>query len=378
MKLGTNELFLNASNAFTGPVSVDQGTLYLRHANALGATSGTTTVATGAVLHLIGSINTPETVYLGGTLASSNGNGRVSGTLAVSNNARFNITGTAQITVGPVSGAATVDKLGSGTLLFTGSGHTHTGAVRVAAGRVIVNGTSRGTRFITTANPTNAVLAGIGTLGDVTLTNTSGVVTLAPGPAGGGPDQLTLSNLVNTYSSNVFACQLNGTNAATPEFDILVVNGTVALGGAQLSLSPTFAPPFGTRFTIVQNDGVDPINGTFGGLPEGATLVASNLTFRISYLGGDGNDVTLTAAPPDGVGQPSNVTQFTQFTNGWMRMIVAGTPAGRYVVEATTNLFPVILWTMVSTNLADSGGLFQFVDAEAPTFPQRFYRVRSP
>ena len=47
--------------------------------------------------------------------------------------------------------------------------------------------------------------------------------------------------------------------------------------------------------TIYGNGGDDAINGTFDNLPEGATLDAgSGLTFRISYTGGDGNDVTLT------------------------------------------------------------------------------------
>src|SRR5262249_20617694 len=41
----------------------------------------------------------------------------------------------------------------------------------------------------------------------------------------------------------------------------------------------------------------DRVAGTFAGLPEGATFVAGGQTFQISYTGGDGNDVALTAIP---------------------------------------------------------------------------------
>jgi hypothetical protein len=36
------------------------------------------------------------------------------------------------------------------------------------------------------------------------------------------------------------------------------------------------------------------VTGMFAGLPEGATFMVSGTQFRISYKGGDGNDVTLT------------------------------------------------------------------------------------
>ncbi|HKS23927.1 MAG TPA: Ig-like domain-containing protein [Thermoanaerobaculia bacterium] len=75
----------------------------------------------------------------------------------------------------------------------------------------------------------------------------------------------------------------------------LTVTGSVALGNAQLDFSsPTYTPPTGTVYTLVSNDGADPVSGTFAGLPEGAVINGSNFTARISYHGGDGNDVTLT------------------------------------------------------------------------------------
>jgi Ca2+-binding RTX toxin-like protein len=74
----------------------------------------------------------------------------------------------------------------------------------------------------------------------------------------------------------------------------------VALGGAilDLSLLAGFVPAVGTAFTIVDNDGSDAVSGTFAGLAEGAILDAGSVLFSISYEGGDGNDVVLTATAP--------------------------------------------------------------------------------
>src|SRR4029077_4912461 len=59
-------------------------------------------------------------------------------------------------------------------------------------------------------------------------------------------------------------------------------------------------------FMIIANDGVDPVVGAFAGLPEGATVTASGKPFRISYAGGTGNDVVLTALTPPNT-PPSNL-----------------------------------------------------------------------
>lgn len=51
----------------------------------------------------------------------------------------------------------------------------------------------------------------------------------------------------------------------------------------------------GDTFTIIDNKGIHPVEGTFKDLPEGAEITAGGVTFKISYVGGDGNDVVLTA-----------------------------------------------------------------------------------
>ena len=53
----------------------------------------------------------------------------------------------------------------------------------------------------------------------------------------------------------------------------------------------------GDTFTIIDNKGSHPIEGTamFKDLPEGAEITVDGAIFKISYVGGDGNDVVLTA-----------------------------------------------------------------------------------
>ncbi len=82
------------------------------------------------------------------------------------------------------------------------------------------------------------------------------------------------------------------------------VTGTVTLGDGSANgvfLNPNFQPnvtsvPAGD-IVIIDNDGTDPVVGTFTGRPEGSHFIVNGLTYYISYHGGDGNDVVLSATP---------------------------------------------------------------------------------
>ena len=113
------------------------------------------------------------------------------------------------------------------------------------------------------------------------LTSTGGVIAVFDGATESG--NLTLD------SASQFVVTANSAAHAP-----LSVTGSVALGNAQLKFTANFTPALGTVFTLIDNDGSDPVSGTFAGLPEGARLG----TAQISYHGGSGNDVTLTIVPP--------------------------------------------------------------------------------
>ncbi|MCS6866920.1 MAG: right-handed parallel beta-helix repeat-containing protein [Gemmataceae bacterium] len=80
----------------------------------------------------------------------------------------------------------------------------------------------------------------------------------------------------------------------------LNVGGTLTLGNAALNLISPTTVPAGSSVVLINNLSSDPVGGTFAGLPQGASVTASNgQTFVISYAGGTGNDVTVTVpAPP--------------------------------------------------------------------------------
>ena len=74
----------------------------------------------------------------------------------------------------------------------------------------------------------------------------------------------------------------------------------VSLGRRTCSPSPPASSPGGHAFTIIDNDGTDPVTGTFAGLPEGATHDGRRRRPSPSRIrGGDGNDVVLTATDAD-------------------------------------------------------------------------------
>ena len=89
-------------------------------------------------------------------------------------------------------------------------------------------------------------------------------------------------------------------------FQKLIVHGSVRvshIGRTELSvrLIGGYRPPVGASFIIVDNDGNDPVDGTFHDLPEGAIIDAGRARFRISYRAGTGNDIGLTCTESDSI-----------------------------------------------------------------------------
>ena len=79
--------------------------------------------------------------------------------------------------------------------------------------------------------------------------------------------------------------------------DQVVANGVTIASGATIQLTDlgtaTLTP--GTLFTILSNRARgNPIDGTFSNLHEGAVVSVGNNTYKASYTGGTGNDLTLT------------------------------------------------------------------------------------
>jgi hypothetical protein len=130
------------------------------------------------------------------------------------------------------------------------------------------------------------ILKGTGTVVN-TVVDVGG--TIAPGLS---PGCLNTGDLTVLGS---FEAEIGGTTACTG-YDQIKVTGAVDVtnGTLNTSLYNGFKPAAGQTYTIISNDGADAVTGTFTGLAEGATFNLNGNVFKISYKGGDGNDVTLT------------------------------------------------------------------------------------
>jgi len=186
---------------------------------------------------------------------------------------------------GIISGSGTLYKFGAGgTITFTG-GNTYLGATEIYYGKLVINGYQPQSPV----HVREGSLGGVGTVGSITVLNSSGLV--SPGSPLG---TLTTSNLVFNTPGH-FAVELHGP-AEGIDYDQLNVRGTNQLNNAFLSLDMAFTHPVsvGQQFRIINNDGADPINGTFAGAPPTSTWNQNGYTVAISYDGGSGNDVVLT------------------------------------------------------------------------------------
>ena len=148
-----------------------------------------------------------------------------------------------------------------------------------------VNGTLQTTRL--DGRGSSSILLGTGTI-------TGGSYrAVALSPDGLSDPGILQLNGLSSNSQTIFPLELNGSTAGT-EYDQLQVTGGVSLAGRlNVSIGTTLVP--NTEFTIISNDGTDAVNGTFNGLAEGDLVVVGSDVLRISYQGGDGNDVALTA-----------------------------------------------------------------------------------
>ena len=93
--------------------------------------------------------------------------------------------------------------------------------------------------------------------------------------------------------------RLNSTTPATGYSQVRAGTGVTIGAGANLDLVLGFTPAVGTAFRIIDNASNQPVAGTFVGLPEGATFQRAGQTWKITYAGGDGNDVVVTRVTSD-------------------------------------------------------------------------------
>ena len=266
-KAGASTLTLSASNTYSGTTTVSAGTLSVGSDSNLG--SGALTLANGSTLAVTGATTIDNAVTLSGGAAS------------VSTTANATLSGN-------ITGAGGLTKTGASTLTLSGT-DSYTGATSVNAGSLLVNGSLSATSAATVAS--GATLGGSGSISSNVTVNSGG--TLSPGNSAG---TLTVNGDLTMASGSTLAVEINGTTAGT-QYDQVIVNGAVDVSGATLSTTHAYTPGSGDSYTIIVNDAADAVTGTFTGIAEGASFAAGGNSTQLtaSYVGGTGNDFTLTA-----------------------------------------------------------------------------------
>ncbi|MDX5570016.1 autotransporter-associated beta strand repeat-containing protein [Streptomyces sp. ID05-04B] len=314
---------------------------------------GSTTVQKGAVLRL-GSARGD------GSLLTGTDRRRIvnDGTLVVRNAKKA-------ISLSRLGGSGSLVQSGPATTTLTGPAVTYTGTTTIKQGTLALESgaslansravrlTSAAARLDTSGSPlrVTSALSGTGTVkGAVTnegvvtggLTVTAGytqtdkgqlVLTDSPLKAGG---KVSLQGGLDLSAAGA-AAEANAADSPSPQ-----------IGGDSRpsSTAPRTTPHREIR--VLEHTGDGPIAGTFDGLHEGAEVKLAETVYRISYKGGDGNDVVLIAtaasasAGAHGQASPGTVTADTRGTGaaeggafGWWPYVLAAGLLGALLFPAT-------------------------------------------
>lgn len=236
---------------------------------------GSTTVEKGAVLRLgSGKAGGDGGLYTGGGLYKVVNNG----SLILGNTAK-------PLTLPRISGSGSLTQAGRATTTLTGSAVTYTGTTTVRKGTLALRGgatlaRSKAIRLTSTAARLDAGTAGLRVVSSLSGKGAvKGAVTNEGVVAGG----LTVSA---GYTQTAKGELVLGEGP-------LKVTGPVRLAG-ELDFSAVGTHP-ARRITVLDNKGTSKTTGAFKGLKEGTRLKLADTTYRITYRGGNGNDVVLTA-----------------------------------------------------------------------------------
>lgn len=141
------------------------------------------------------------------------------------------------------------------------------------------------------------------------------------------------------------------------------------------SLATNWSDPDGDSVTLV---GVSATSTNGGTVTYDVANIyyndSNNVTDQFSYTISDGQSGTAQGTVTVLVAQQS-IAGWT-FNNGSLTLNFSGIPNDTYWVEAATNLAAPANWTIISTNVAGSDGLWQFMDTQATNLPQRYYRTQ--
>jgi autotransporter-associated beta strand protein len=195
------------------------------------------------------------------------------------------------------SSLGSLTKIGTGTLTLTGA-NTYGATTRVATGTLVADNLSGSATGTSSVNVDAGTLGGKGTIsGPVTIGTGGGTgAFLAPSVSSTRPARLAITKTLTFKADSTYTYQLNTDNVRA---DQVIAKGITIESGAQFVFQSigTSQLTVGTIFTPISNKSAAPIAGSFANLPDGSTVTVGQNNFHVSYEGGDGNDLTLTAVP---------------------------------------------------------------------------------
>ena len=219
------------------------------------------------------------------TLSRLTGDGRLEirsvGALTVSNSVSCTFSG-------PISGSGALNKRGPATLHLTGNSPGYSGLATVLDGTYKVDGNILNGPVTV---KTSSILRGTGTVGDVLVEN-GGVVRVDSDGLGRLGGEFVM-NSANFQNGSVLGLAFYGPHP-TGGNDRLLVDDAVTLTSPTLSSGFNYPPRDGDVITLINFFTAGAVNGAISGFPEGAPRSIGGVPVVMSYVGGNGNDVTLT------------------------------------------------------------------------------------
>jgi len=235
---------------------------------------GSTTVEKGAVLRL----GSGKPGGDGGLLTGTEQRRIVDdGTLVLRNTALA-------VQLSHLGGKGSLVQSGTATTTLTGAAVTYTGTTTVSKGTLALRSGATLSRSKAIRLTAAGARLDAGTAALRVSTELTGVGTVK--------GSVTNDSVVTTGLTVTGAYTQSAKGELVLRDKPLKVGGKVGLAG-DLDLSAAGTHPART-ITILNHSGKASTTGTFKGLREGTKLKLANTTYRITYRGGDGNDVVLT------------------------------------------------------------------------------------